>query len=325
MTGAVTDGDPTNDGLPMLQAFVSQGYRQERILERIEAAPTHDAASMQSIQADVRALIGERAVPALLALVDGAPLEPGANAVRDALAAWDFECPTGLEGVDPMGEFSTDEDAARASVGCAAFHVLWPRLVRAAFADDLFEDEIPNDAALIRLLTRPDGFASDRDYWDDQRTDAIETAPAQIALALADAGAWLTEHLGADPDGWRWGRIHTVTLAADLFSAAGLPDYDHGPFANDGGLYTVDVANPKGNFDDRYSHPSGASMRFVCHAGGTVACTIELPGGQRHFRDSPHYDDLLQKYLVNQPVAFPFTPSEVDAATVESVAINPAP
>ncbi|MEZ4471483.1 MAG: penicillin acylase family protein [bacterium] len=325
MTGALADGDPTNDGLPMLQAFAAIGFRQERIQERIEAAQSHDLASMQSIQADVRALIGERTVPAILAAVDGVDLDAGAEAVRAALAGWDFTCPTGLEGVDPMGEFSTDEPQAAASAGCTAFHVLWPRLVLAAFADDRFEQRAPNDAALVRLLTRPESFHAEGDYWDDSRTDGLETAAGQITGALADASAWLTENLGAAPDAWRWGRIHTVTLAADLFSAAGLPDYDHGPFANDGGMYTVDVANPSGRFQDRYSHSSGASMRFACHAGDAMTCTIELPGGQRHFRDSPHYDDLLQKYLVNEPVAFPFTPSEVDAATVESVAVNPAP
>lgn len=326
MTGALADGDPTNDGRPMLQHFVDEGYRQERILERLAAVEKHDHASMQAIQADQHSLLGERTVPALLALVEGVDLTEGATQVRAALAAWQFNCPTGLQGVDPTGETTTNADEARDSVGCTAFHVLWPRVVLAAFEDDRFETSNPRNNALIRLLTRPETLASDRDYWDDLRTaDTVETAGAQVARALDSASTWLRATLGDDPAAWQWGRIHTLTLGADLFSNAGIPDFDHGAFAHGGGIGTVDVAAPRSMFADNFAFRHGASMRFSCRAGDPVVqCTTELPGGNRHHRDSPFYANLLEKWLVNQPTVIPFTAAEVDAATVESVAVKPA-
>lgn len=327
MTGALYDGDPTNDGRPMLQHFVDEGYRQERIVERLAGQAMHDHASMQSIQADQHSLLGQYMVPALLALVEDADLTEGAGQVRATLQAWQFDCPTGLQGVDPTGDLSTDPDELREGAGCTAFHVLWPRLIVAVFEDDRFEMTNPRGNALVRLLFRPDSLQSDRDYWDDQRTaDVVETAADQVAAALDSAATWLREELGADPTGWQWGRIHTLTLGADLFSNAGIADFDHGAFAHGGGLHTVDVAAPRNMFADNFAFRHGASMRFSCRAGEPVVqCTTELPGGNRHHRDSPYYANLLEKWLVNQPTPIPFQPSEVDAATVESIAVRPAP
>lgn len=329
MTGALYDGDPTNDGLPMLQHFTATGYRQQRILERIEAEPMHTLASMQSIQADVRSSLGETTVPAILAAIDGVALEPGAQLVYDALAAWDFECPTGLVDADAEGEKS--EEGVASSIGCAAFHVLWPRLTRAAFDDELLAEipTAPKASALVRLLTQPDRLINGAAYWDDVSTDnAVETAQTQVQRALEETHAWLNDTLGEDADEWRWGRIHTLTLRADLFSAAGLPLYNNPPsgagYANDGGLFTVDVANPRNLGDDDYSHSAGPSMRFACAAGSDgVECTIELPGGQRHFRDSPNYDDLLQKYLTNTPIPLRFDLEDVEAAGPETLTVAP--
>jgi penicillin amidase len=331
MTGALYDGDPTNDGLPMLQHFTATGYRQQRILERIEAEPMHTLESMQSIQADVRSSLGEMTVPAILAAVDvdGIMLSAEAQLVRDALAAWDFECPTGLATTDAEGAKS-DEGVA-SSIGCAAFHVLWRRLRGAAFADDVLADmpSAPKASALVRLLTQPERLIKGAEYWDDVSTDdTVETAQTQVVSALESTHAWLTENVGADVDDWRWGRIHTLTLRADLFDAAGLPTYNNpaegAGYANDGGLFTVDVANPRNLGADDYSHSAGPSMRFACAAGEDgVECTIELPGGQRHFRDSPNYDDFLQKYLVNTPTPLLFNLEDVEAAGPEVVTIAP--
>lgn len=326
MTGALHDGDPTNDGLPMLQHFVSPGYRQERIIERIEARPTHDLASMQAIQADVRSLLGERVVPALLGAVNGVALSDPAQQVVNALAAWDFECTTGLDGTDPE-ESPKSPTGVASSVGCAAFHVLWPRLVRLTLLDEADPDVnlAPNPSAFVRLLLSPGDLAYAGSYWDDRRTDeAEETKADQIAAALDSAGRWLAAQLGPDSDDWRWGRIHTLTLRADLFSAAGVNLYDSPAFANDGGLYTVDAAHPTRMFADGYGHESGPSMRFACAASGErVECTIDLPGGQRHHQDSPNYSDLLEKHLQNAPTPFPFTVAEVTAVTVETVTFAP--
>lgn len=324
MTGALRDGDPTNDGLPMLQHYVANGFRQAQVQARIEAEATHTVESMQSIQSDVYSLMGAQVVPAMLALVAEAELTDDAQKVAGALAAWDFQCSTGLAGTDPEGEKGGD---AAASIGCTAFHATWPNLVRAAFLDDLVPElgGAPEPSALVRLLLRPEGLQYAGDYWDDRSTeDVVETAQMQMAKALDDAGIYLAEEMGADVDDWRWGRVHTLTLRADLFDAAGVESFNSEAVANDGGLFTVDVANPRGIYQNNFSHSAGASMRFACGAGADgVDCTIELPGGQRLFRDSPNYLDYFENWLTNTPVPLLFKADDVSAAATETLTIAP--
>jgi penicillin amidase len=318
MTGALQDGDPTDDGYPFFQGLVDEGYRHQRIMERLAAETQHDLASMQSIQSDVYSLVGEVMTPAILAAVADATLDDDAQDIADALAAWDFECPTGLAGTDPEGP--ADPDTAASARGCAAFHVTWSRLMHMTFDDELAKAEVSASAfpnALIFALTAP-GVLS-RTYWDDQTTGGVETKADIVAGALSSAGAFLREKLG-EPSGWLWGRIHTVSLRADLFDAVGITQYNSEEASNDGGMFTVDVANPADELGDHYDQRHGPSMRFACAASeADIECTIELPGGQRHHRDSPFYDSMFDEWLSNQPVPFLYGMDEAAAAAVERV------
>ncbi len=321
MTGSVWDGDPTNDGVAALQNFAAPGYRIGQITKRLKAQDDHSRDTMNSIMADVHSLVGEQLTPLILASVDGREIE-GGEALRAALMAWDFQCPTGLEGVDPMGPASADAVETASASGCSAFHVLYPRLRAAAFADEAAAADYEREAALssiINLILRP-AELSYQGWWDDVSTeDTEETMGDIVAAAMVDGQAFLVDALGEDPAEWRWGRLHTMTMRGNLFADAGINIFDHGPFANDGGLFTVDVGNPGRMGDDKFDHFSGPSMRFACEVPSDASpqCTMQLPGGQRLFRDSPHYDDLLQKWLVNEPIELQFdTHTSVETLTV---------
>lgn len=323
MTGALQDGDPTDDGYPFFQGLVDEGYRHQRIIERLAAEPQHDLASMQSIQADVHSLVGEVLTPAILDAVADVTLDADGQAIADALADWDFECPTGLAGTDADGP--ADPATAASARGCAAFHVTWPRLIQLTFDDELMAGGVNSASAfpnaLIFALTA-DGVLS-RSYWDDQMTGGVETKADIVAAALSSAGAFLRDGLG-EPSEWLWGRIHTVTLRADLFDAAGVHEFNSDTFANDGGMFTVDVANPTDELHDKYEQTHGPSMRLACAASQSeVECTIELPGGQRHHRDSQFYDSMFDEWLANQPVPFLYSLDAAASAAVESVRLLP--
>ena len=328
MTGALADGDPTNDGLPMLQHYVAFGARHERIVEAIEAiGDQHSRDTMEQIVSDVRSLLGAQVTPMLVeATEDPAGLTEIATVVRSALENWDFQCPTGLSGITPDSDPHPDAAVAASAIGCAAFHVVWSQLRRHTLNDEVTANGGPyppdNDVMFIQLA-RP--MTLNGEYWDDVSTnDTVETKADMVAKALDSAGTWLVDNLGDDPDDWRWGRIHTITLRADLFDAAGIPTFNHGPFANDGGLFTVDVGNTYAMLADIYSHTSGPSMRFVCEVMSETgpSCTMQIPGGQQHFRDSPHYDDLLQKWLVNESFPLMTDLTEVEASGAEPITIS---
>jgi penicillin amidase len=333
MTGHLNDGDPTNDGQTALQGSPADGFRHARIMQRLQAeAGAHTLDTMESIVADVHSLPGERIVPALLEDVEtsATPLTPAGQHVLDALRAWDFECPTGLSDADPESAPVAEGGVAASAVGCAAFHVFFDRLRTAVFTDEVIEAGgmgfRGRQHAVTALVTRSGDFARGGAYWDDVSTaDVVETRADTVSVALNAAGASLTGLLGEDPAGWLWGRLHTLTLTANLFDQAGVDQFNHGPFANDGGMDTVDVAAPLSPFTDVYVQRHGASMRFQCAAAADapVHCRMQFPGGQQHFRDSPYYEHMVPAYLRNEATDIALTPEAVDAASMVNVTVSP--
>ncbi len=311
MTGAHLDGDPSNDGYDWLQSYTAIGFRHQRIAELIEAQNNHTPATMQDIIGDTYSIIGALMTPEMLAEF-GTVTDANQSALVDALTAWQYTCPTGLSGEDP--ESAVDAANAAEARGCAAFHAVYGALRSVVFRDEIAANgwnRGVSDAPLLRMVLRPEELNNPTQYWDDVSTDgAVETFGDNLAIALADAAVMFESAIGTDPQGWLWGRVHNLTLRADLFSSLGIDFYDHGPIATPGGLYTVNVANPRSG--QNLTHTSGASMRLLCEGlSAGVSCSIQLPGGQPHFREDDNYVGMLARWLKNEP-----TPLVMDIATV---------
>lgn len=355
MTGSLFDGDPTNDGYPPLQTSAAPGYRHLRIADLIEdvIGPPHTMETMKEIIDDTHSRIGEDLTPAILAIAteigDGGLTDDAKN-VRDALAAWaNFECPTGLDGTNAeTAPLVTDEEDLANSFGCTAFHVALREIDLAVTRDDFAlvaaavmsetgeEFTVPNTRgprfATYHSLLDPDNsegkLASTAGYWDDLATEGTTEDHLDIvAAALDTAGAFLADKLG-NPDQWAWGRLHSLTLESQL-AALGLTSYNNpapgdAPYANNGGLFTVDVANPSLAEDNEYSQNWGPSTRFQCEAFPTgPVCTIQLPGGQSGHIDSPHYDDLLPAWLDNESMPLVFDLETAKENAEETVVLGP--
>ena len=324
MTGEFVDGDPTDESWSMYQTSVALGIRHERIVQLLEARDDHDTDSMLAAVGDVYSLLGERLAPDLIAATEGRTLSPAGATLLAALEAWDFECPTGLDGVTPDAPPVADAAVLASAIGCTAFHAAYASARVATYLDEVEAEEwpvFPTMSAFYLSLERPEVLGAPDAWWDDVSTEAVETKEDALVAGIEAAGALLVDLLGDDSSAWLWGRVHTVTLRADLFDSLGVDIYNHGPFANDGGDYTVDVANARSPSSGNFTHSSGASMRMVCEAGDpTVRCQVQLPGGQAHRRPTedapnPNYDDLLQRWLVNDPIDL-----ELDIATVAASA-----
>lgn len=310
MTGALSDGDPSNDGYVSLQTDVATAFRHARIVELIEARSAHTPSSMHSAVDDVYSSIGRDMTPAILALAndDMTTLTPAAQRVVNALSVWDYTCPTGLDGDNAeMSPLVVDAAQLTAASGCAAFHVALEELEN-FIANDEASPGFPNFVTYFSIVDSSRLAAGDV-YWDNVNTSAVESKYEVLAIALDTAGQFLETTLGADEGRWAWGRLHRLSLQSDLAGLSNLfavfnnPPPGEPPFALDGGLYTIDVANP----GDDFRVTAGASMRFCCE-GTTpnVSCTIQLPGGQSSDVMSQNYDDLLDLWLDNEPIDMAF-------------------
>jgi acyl-homoserine lactone acylase PvdQ len=252
--------------------------------------------------------------PAILAIATDpmTTLSPAAQKIVDALSAWNYECPTGLDGTSSEDSpLTMDADERTASIGCTAFHVALRELNRAITRDENAQGN-PNvdppqetrvNYAAFYSIVDPNELTAGNIYWDDIETVPVETEFDIMEMALDTAGRELETRIGDDPGTWAWGRIHGTLLRSDLdnfgVTAYNNPAPGESPYANDGGLYTVDVANP----NSRYQQTSGPSTRMVCEAlPEGVECSFQIPGGQSGDFDSPNYDDFLPKWLANEPM-----------------------
>ena len=310
LTGQLFDNDPTNEG-PPVQVGAADGYRHAQIVRLLEeGGDQHTAETMLAIVGDTHSFIGEEMTPSILGIANDpmTTLSAPAQKIVDALAAWDYECPTGLDGTSSDDSpLTSDAAELTSSIGCTAFHVALRELNRAITADENRSDEAPNanrvNYATFYSIVDPTQLTAGNVYWDDINTEPVETEFDIMEIALETAGLFLEERIGSDPGTWAWGRIHGTVLRSNLdnfgVDAYNNPAPGDSPYANDGGLSTVDVANP----NSEYLQTSGASTRMVCEAlPEGVECSFQLPGGQSGDVDSPNYDDLLPKWLANEPM-----------------------
>ena len=324
MIGALADGDPTNDGHPPFQTDVTSGFRHERIVELLEQSDAHTMASMQTIVGDTRSLYGRNMTPKLLEIADDAMmpvLSANAQKVINALRPWTYDCPTGLEGSDPVLSPLADGAEVQESAGCAAFHVLFQELDNALANDEPHKDWF----VLYFSVVNPTKLAAEDVYWDDVTTAQVETKFDTLATALEAAGETLVERLGADETKWAWGRMHGTILRSDLSDLNPLFNEFNNPLNNEtfyatpGGFRTVNVASPGPDG----LHTGGASTRFICEGlPEGLSCTIQLPGGQSSHADSPNYDDLLPLWLRNEPIELVFDIDQAKANAVSTVTFD---
>jgi acyl-homoserine lactone acylase PvdQ len=258
--------------------------------------------------------------------------------VIEALKSWNYECPTGLAGPTWDTNLVDDSEELLASAGCAAFHVLLDelrfRIEKNEFAPSFYDSDARSPSAAVYFsIVDPAKLApaNKEIFWDDPKTmDVVEDKYQIMGESLGVVGDFLNDRLGSDETEWAWGRLHGLRLLSDVGGLLGLLSYDNPAnddplFANDGGLYTVDVAypSPQTCVDDgceQFVQTWGASTRFVCEAlPEGPSCTVQLPGGQSGHPGAANYQDLLFGYLENEPLPLVFDIEQAKTNAVRTV------
>ncbi len=327
MSGALADGDPTNDGYNMLQSYAETGWRQNQINVRFQAKAMLNADDMRFIQMDNTMFIGNQIAPAVAGYITNATLDQDSQQIADILDGWNGGCPTGVDGIDLEDPDSSDATEASESIGCTVFHVFMHELAAAAFADELMGTGagIGTSAynALSILISDSTRLQGGDAYWDNTSTDGPpETADMIVVDALAATAARMESEFGADTNDWRWGRIHNLSLTADLYSNF-VESFNNGPYSTPGGWGTVNVARPASLGSSNYRHPAGASMRLVVeNTDAGFKSWMTLPGGNQHFRRTPFYDNLLEGWILGNHFQMKTDATDIADTAVETLNFN---
>lgn len=327
-------------------------YRAGRVTQLIRAKLENGGkisnADMRRIQSDtvlidaqvfvpyiVTALANARssAEPALAAFATDARV---AEAVR-RLGAWDFTTPTGIpEGYDAGGTFglpaSPSSTQIAASVAATIYAVWRGQIIRNTIDAPLAPRGLPvadDQHALAALRNLLEKFhltggvgASGLNFFDvpgvaspTDRRDVLILKSLSDALTLLAGDGFATAFAhSANPDDYRWGKLHRLVLkhplggSFNLPPAAGawpspLPGLEGLPL--DGGFSTVDVGNPvggvRGNDADAFMFDHGAAHRLIAEATPAgIRGEFSWPGGPSGVLGSPYYASALPSWLVNE-------------------------
>ncbi|MEJ5946872.1 penicillin acylase family protein [Pseudokineococcus basanitobsidens] len=303
---------------PFLSADLAQGYRSQRIREVLEGwvadgrpITTQD---LLDLQTDTHDPFAEVLVPQLLA----APLPEGGGSTPEQ-RAFTREAVALLRDWDGR----TTADSAPA----AYYAAVWSNLLRRTFADQLPEAAQPSGGGrwftvVGDLLDEPDSR-----WWDDATTTTVvETRDQVLGRALVDARLELTASLGADPEEWRWGRLHRLELRQQPLGDPSVPWpvrslWTAGPVELGGSTSVVDATS----WDARegYAVTAVPSMRMVVDLADLDASRwVDLTGVSEH-PWSGHMTDQLGAWADGRTFPWPSSPEAVQEAARDELVLTP--
>ena len=146
--------------------------------------------------------------------------------------------------------------------------------------------------------------------------------PAMIAGTLTDV---IREHqsvLGPDLYEWKWGTVRPLTLNHSMMGRGPLrPAYDVGPVPVGGDEHTPNHASAM-PLDPLGPVKSLPNLRATIDVGNWSASRWQLAGGQSGNPFSGHYTDLFDSWRQGEGIAIPFTPEEIEKATVTTLTLK---
>jgi penicillin amidase len=288
-------------GYPGLEKKIGFEWADRSRIDRIDqvlGANAHvSLADAMALQADDYSNLSMR----LVALArDLHPDDPQAAHALAILRAWD-----GHEGRDSAAAAIAEVWQAK-HLGPAAVAAAAPKAaqVLSAGAPD----------AVIAYLEAPDAALG---------PDPKAARDAILLTSLKAALAELTDRLGPDMDGWRWGALHhdDWTEAAAVLAPPSLQAQMHvGPLEARGSASTV-MAQAYRPGDFAVTH--GASFRMVLDVGDWDQSRAINTPGQSGDPYSPQYRDLFPLWNGGQYVPLLYSREAVDAATRLVIRLTP--
>ncbi len=283
----------------------SYGARSQRIVDmitsRIDAGEAFTVEAMQDMQMDSQNALATFLLPRLD--------ETGVS--NDALSlfdGWNFE-----QTID--------------SAPAAYFNAIWGQMVNRMFnshidteltttsGDDQFWEVIE------RIWDDPTNA-----WWDDPTTTEVEDRNAMMQVSVDAAVEELSGLQGSDPNGWRWGGLHTLLLQNGTLGASGIAPiealFNRGPIEVAGGSAAVNANGwvPSEGFEVYWV----ASMRQVVDLANLDASTwVNLTGNSGHAY-APTYADQVTAWQTGEQFAWPWSPAAVEQAATDTLVLTPS-
>ena len=292
---------------PFLGVDWLDGYRASRITEIVDARDDWDIESTTQAQLDTLSIPWREMRDIVLAVE---PSSAESHQALKVLEKWD-----GVVAVESTGatvfEFFLKEMVQMVAMAKAPRSWEWAIGRSETPVHSLTLLSGRRAGHLVNLLkNRPEG-------WSDV------PLPELINESLAAALTELRDRYGADPNGWQWGPIHSLTLKHPVGRSRWLaPIYNFPPVPCPGDTNTVfqTGADPRNPGAGPLVCPS---MRMVLDVGNWDENLFALPGGQSGNPLSPHYDDQFRRWTRGTGITIPWSPEAVERVSVATLTLSP--
>ncbi|MBT7647022.1 MAG: penicillin acylase family protein [Rhodospirillaceae bacterium] len=283
-----------DDNYPYLLGHQWQpGYRADRIREVLQTSDQHDFESFTSLQRDTQSLFAE----ALLPFATGSlPQTEAGRRLQAALRGW---------------EGNMDAELITPTI----FQAWYRELTRSIYEDDL--EELFLNAWWFRPTFALSLMEADPQGWcSNSQTGEAFSCMELSGRAFDRAAEFLEERFGGDAADWVWGDVHELKLRHRLFSLVpGLDGLTGVDVALGGGSYTVAAASYAFNSGEQAFAPlHGPVLRAVVDMAEPVTGYFVILPGQSGNPFSPYYDNLVDRWLANEPLPIPFDRDHIDTA-----------
>lgn len=261
--------------------YFAASWRYRRMIELLDGTEALSAADHWRFQRDDRNVMAAAVAPLM---AQALLRQPDTRTLGEILRDWNLVD-------DPQ------------QVAPLIFQATWRHFARLTFADELGSELtgrlLDSSYYWQERLTR---MVRDNDavWFDDVTTGAIEGRDDIFVHAAREALQELEAKLGADPAGWRWGRLHTVSFFSPLLPgeiAAGL--LGGGTHAKAGSGETIDRAMYRNARP--YAAATIASLRFVADLADPDKVMAVLSGGASGRQFSRHLKDQSRAWLSGEP------------------------
>jgi penicillin amidase len=261
--------------------------RINRIREMLEEKDLLSVADFQKMHADQKSDLVKRLKPTIISeLKKTEDWDIEERKILDLFSSWDG---------------TLDITSPEASVFEMFLCRFSENLLLDELGENLYQDFL--DSGLLRDYTIDNALSAKNSLWsDDVKTSAItETFSDIVQMSFRDTLATLREQYGKNPDKWKWGNIHQLTLTHPLGSVKLLDRlfrFNRGPHPVGGSSHTVCP----------YSYPDsapfdvtwGASHRHVYSLADWDKSLTVIPTGVSGIPASKHYCDQTSLYVENR-------------------------
>lgn len=270
---------------PMLEKFKHfDGYWQPggrffRVSALLEKQQKWNLERLTKLQTDSVVPVFDLLVPKLISAINEDDLSDFEKDVLEKLKAWDG----GTE---------------ITSVGSTIHHSLNYFIISNAFRDELGDKGFETFGRTADFWHSYKRLVQDlgHSFWDDVRTNRVESGEEIIQKSFKDASKDLREKLGSRIDLWHWGKLHTVEHEHAIGKVVPLNYlYNVGPVPANGGRYVINNQGHRKSLNDFRVVHSPATRRLIDLANPEVSLGI-LPTGNSGNPFSEHYRDQIELF-----------------------------